>query len=106
MEASMPKLDIRNITGRSPGGLGLDNAGADNTAKRGNGADSILDIALDYIDRRYWKPIPIPYREKYPTLDDWGKLEITAANASQYFNGALQNIGVLLGPKSNGLTRR
>jgi hypothetical protein len=62
-----------------------------------------LEIANDYI-LRGWRPIPVPYRKKLPIIEGWQKLEITTVNAAQHFNGALQNIGVVLGPKSNGLT--
>jgi hypothetical protein len=81
---------------------GLDNSEASD--KNGKSTFAPHDIALGYIVNRKWKPIPVPYREKFPILDDWGNLEITAANVAQYFNGGPQNIGVLLGPKSNGLT--
>jgi hypothetical protein len=65
-------------------------------------ANRILGIALDYIDKG-WSPLPIPYREKAPRIKDWHNLKIDRTNASQHFNGAPQNIGVLLGPMSNGL---
>lgn len=97
------KTGERPATGGDGGTPDRNDGGTSHKTKNGNGADSILDIALNYIERP-WKPIPIPYREKFPVIDDWGNLEITAANANQYFNGAQQNIGVLLGPKSNGLT--
>jgi hypothetical protein len=62
-----------------------------------------LDIARDYIARG-WNPIPIPYRAKGPTGDEWGKLRITDENVEQFFDGSPQNIGVQLGKKSDGLT--
>ena len=68
----------------------------------GNDANRILQIALDYIDRG-WSPLPIPYKTKAPLGEGWQKLTIDRTNAHQYFNGAPQNIGVLLGPKSNNL---
>src|SRR5829696_5034738 len=61
-----------------------------------------LDTALSYIARR-WAPVPIPYRKKGPTIPDWGNLRITEAEASRYFNGAPQNVGVILGAASDGL---
>lgn len=48
-------------------------------------------------------PIPIPYREKGPTLEGWKQLRITQENAAHYFNGAPQNIGIILGEVSRGL---
>jgi hypothetical protein len=62
-----------------------------------------LDTALTYIARR-WAPVPIPYRKKGPTIPDWGNLRITEAEAPHYFNGAPQNVGVILGAASDGLT--
>jgi putative DNA primase/helicase len=61
-----------------------------------------LDIALGYIARG-WSPVPIPYRQKRPVLEDWPSLRITAATASNYFNGQPQNIGIILGEASGGL---
>ncbi|MCX7310263.1 MAG: bifunctional DNA primase/polymerase [Alphaproteobacteria bacterium] len=63
---------------------------------------SPLDIARNY-SARGWAPLPIPHREKKPVIEGWPKLVITEANVAQYFNGAAQNIGVQLGPKSGGL---
>ena len=62
-----------------------------------------LDAAIDYINRG-WSPVPIPYRRRKPVLKDWPDLRITAETAPQYFNGARQNVGVILGGASNGLT--
>jgi Bifunctional DNA primase/polymerase, N-terminal len=64
---------------------------------------SILEIALDYIERG-WNPVPIPFREKGPTGNGWQARVITADTAPQFFNGGPQNIGVILGPTSRGLT--
>jgi hypothetical protein len=71
---------------------------------------SALDIALRYIAEG-WAPIPIPYMEKAPRTGDgsgagpgWGNRRIDAASAPAWFNGAPQNIGVLLGEASGGLT--
>jgi hypothetical protein len=61
-----------------------------------------LDIALDYISRG-WSPIPIPYREKGPKITGWQALRINAETAAHHFNGAPQNVGVLMGPLSQGL---
>jgi putative DNA primase/helicase len=61
------------------------------------------DYAREYIARG-WAPIPLPYRSKEPVLTGWNKLEITAENVDQYFNGARQNISILTGEPSKGLT--
>ena len=52
--------------------------------------------ALDLIERGFF-PVPIPFREKRPVIEGWPDLRITAADVATYFNGAPQNIGVLLG---------
>jgi P4 family phage/plasmid primase-like protien len=57
-----------------------------------------LEAALAWI-RQGFSPIPVPHRSKRAVLNDWEKLQITMDNASQYFNGAAQNIGLLLGDK-------
>ena len=62
-----------------------------------------LDIARDYFARG-WNPVPIPHAKKGPVGNGWQKVTITEANIEQYFNRGPQNIGVQLGPKSNGLT--
>ncbi len=62
-----------------------------------------LDVALSYIERG-WSPLPVPFKSKEPVLKGWPSLGIDTTSASQYFNGTAQNIGVLLGPASAGLT--
>jgi hypothetical protein len=62
-----------------------------------------LELALEYIGRGY-SPVPVPYKTKHPKLQRWQKLRITAETAERYFNGELQNVGVLFGPASQGLT--
>jgi hypothetical protein len=63
---------------------------------------SIFEVALDYINRG-WQPIPIPFREKGPTIAGWTELRITREGAGRYFNGSPQNIGIILGEVSGGL---
>ena len=46
---------------------------------------------------RGFHPIPIPFREKGPQIKYWQTLRITGADVAKYFNGAPQNIGLLLG---------
>jgi Bifunctional DNA primase/polymerase, N-terminal len=69
-----------------------------NTKEAGN----FDDVLLAYIGRG-WKLIPVPFKAKKPTLKAWQSRTITADNVRQYFNRAPMNIGVQLGPKSNGL---
>src|SRR3954471_15934310 len=61
-----------------------------------------LDHAVVYI-RRGWSPVPIPCRTKVPVLRDWQALRINEATAPRYFNGAPQNVGVILGGASGNL---
>ena len=60
------------------------------------------DAAINYMARG-WSPIPVPWRSKDPGIKDWPKLRVTGENVGQYFNGARQNIGILLGELSCGL---
>jgi alkylhydroperoxidase family enzyme len=62
-----------------------------------------LDIALAYI-RRNWNPVPAPHGAKTPIDSGWQKRVITEENVADHFNGQAQNIGVILGPTSDGLT--
>lgn len=63
---------------------------------------SVFDLAIEYINLG-WRPIPVPFREKGPTISGWTELRITQETAAQYFNGAPQNIGIILGEVSGGL---
>ena len=57
-----------------------------------------LDAAITWIQQGF-SPVPIPHRSKRPILQGWERLEITIEAAPEHFNGAAQNIGVLLGDK-------
>jgi bifunctional DNA primase/polymerase-like protein len=57
-----------------------------------------LDAAIEWILKGF-SPVPVPHRSKRPVLNCWQELEMTIEVASQYFNGASQNIGLLLGDK-------
>ena len=61
-----------------------------------------LDAARQYASRG-WAPIPIPVRTKRPKLKDWPNLRLTAGDCDGHFNGAPQNIGIILGQASGGL---
>ena len=73
------------------------------TANTGESALVVLAAALDYIARG-WSPIPIPHREKGPLIGAWQDLRVTPETATAYFSGAKQNIGIILGKASGGLT--
>jgi hypothetical protein len=57
---------------------------------------STLEGARQWCARGYY-PVPIPYREKGPKLENWQNLRLTAEQVPDYFNGQPQNIGVLQG---------
>src|SRR5690349_20223978 len=57
-----------------------------------------LNAAIAWIQRGFC-PVPIPRGSKRPVLNGWQRLDITIDAAPQYFNGGLQNIGLLLGDK-------
>ena len=62
-----------------------------------------LQAAKAYVARG-WNPLPLPYKSKVPIGKGWPKRVIRAPDIPQYFNGRPQNVGVVLGPSSNGLT--
>ena len=61
-----------------------------------------LEIAEQYIDWG-WNPTPGRYQSRTASLKGWQDLVIDRSNVSRYFNGAAQNIDVVLA-LSNGLT--
>src|SRR5262249_32810163 len=60
------------------------------------GAAMTTEAARYYLDLGLL-PIPVPWREKAPKLDDWPNLRLGLADLPRYFNGAPANIGILLG---------
>jgi putative DNA primase/helicase len=58
-------------------------------------------FGLDYI-RRDWRIIPVPFQQKGPRFRGWNQLRITQEMVASHFP-AQSNIGVILGPASNGL---
>ena len=66
-------------------------------------AESTLDTARLYLDLD-WMPIPVPYRQKKPTIHGWPDLRLNDLNLADYFDGRPQNIGVILGEPSGDLT--
>jgi Protein of unknown function (DUF3987)/Bifunctional DNA primase/polymerase, N-terminal len=63
-----------------------------------------LDAARRYTVADNWRVIPVPYGKKAPILDGWQNLRLTETDLPQHFNGRAQNIGVLNGAPSGGLT--
>lgn len=63
----------------------------------------IGDIALEYV-RRGWNPLPLPYKTKTPTERGWQHRVIREEDVPKYSNGQPQNVGVILGATSGGLT--
>jgi AAA domain/Bifunctional DNA primase/polymerase, N-terminal len=61
------------------------------------------DIATEYVQRR-WNPVPVPFKSKAPIGRGWQHRVITMENVLAFFNGQPQNIGVMMGEPSNGLT--
>lgn len=63
----------------------------------------VHDAARRYIEQGR-SPVPIPPKAKGPVIKGWQKLRITLNDLPKYFNGREQNIGLILGEASNGLT--
>jgi hypothetical protein len=68
-----------------------------------SGPVTALDTAKSYIQRG-WNPTPIPFKSKIPPGDAWQKRVIDNSNVGNFFNGQPQNVGVIMGPSSDGLT--
>ena len=63
---------------------------------------STADIARGYL-RRGWCPIPVPFKSKKPNTPGWQHSQLREEDLEKAFSGKI-NIGVILGPKSSGLT--
>ncbi len=61
----------------------------------------VLEAAREYLARG-WRPIPIPFRTKAPTLKGWPDLRLTEADLPRSLSGP-SNVGVLLGAPSGNL---
>ena len=51
---------------------------------------------------RWWiqlgfHPIPVPCRDKKPSLEGWPMLRLGEAELPRHFNGQAQNVGIILG---------
>jgi hypothetical protein len=64
---------------------------------------SALETARSYI-KRGWSPVPVARKSKNPIHSEWQRLIIDEANVEAFFGAGLQNVGVILGPMSCGLT--
>jgi putative DNA primase/helicase len=62
-----------------------------------------LQAAQGYVARG-WNPLPLPFKSKIPADTGWQKRVIGEQDLPRYFNGKPQNVGVVLGPTSIGLT--
>ena len=62
-----------------------------------------LQAAQAYVARG-WNPLPLPFKSKIPADSGWQKRVLREPDLPRYFNGKPQNVGVVLGPSSNGLT--
>lgn len=59
---------------------------------------SVSEAAATYVNTNF-NPVPIPFRRKGPVHKGWQKLRLTERDLAKHFNGAPQNIGLLLGDK-------
>lgn len=64
---------------------------------------SPLDVARSFLQRD-WMPLPVAHQSKNPNRAGWQRFSITKDELPQFFNAQPQNIGVLLGKPSGGLT--
>lgn len=71
-------------------------------AAKSGAASTPLQLASTYVTRG-WSVVPVPYRTKRPVLDEWQKLRLSPEELQKHFDGAPQNVGVLLGAPSGGL---
>jgi len=63
---------------------------------------SMVESAIGYF-KRGWQPIPVPHRSKNPAFNGWQNFTFSENELQKHFNGKPQNIGVLLGSKSQNL---
>jgi len=64
---------------------------------------SACATALDYVIRRRWAAVPVPFRQKGPRLKGWQHLRIDSAELVTRYFPDQTNIGVILGSASGGL---
>jgi len=68
-----------------------------------NSVNDVLATARSYLARG-WNPIPISRRTKKPIGKDWQHRRLDSETAAAAFNRSDLNVGVQLGPMSNGLS--
>ncbi len=61
------------------------------------------EAARAYVARG-WNPLPLPFKSKIPPDKSWQLRVIREHDLLRFFCGKPQNVGVVLGPTSNGLT--
>jgi len=64
---------------------------------------NIADAAIWFIEHGF-PPIPIPYGSKAPNHVAWQQMRVSVGDVPRYFDGSPQNIGLLCGEPSHGLT--
>src|SRR2546430_8975192 len=64
---------------------------------------SPLEIARGYLSHG-WNPIPVSRKTKRPIGNGWQQRRLDSETVAEAFNGAEMNVGVQMGPRSNGLT--
>lgn len=62
----------------------------------------MIETARIYIARG-WRVVPVPHRSKAPRVRGWQTLRLDETDLPTHFNGAPQNIGVLVGEPSGWL---
>jgi len=63
---------------------------------------SLLAAAEQYLGRG-WRPVPVGYREKAPTMKGWPALRLEADDLPRHFAAGPANVGILLGEPSDWL---
>jgi Bifunctional DNA primase/polymerase, N-terminal len=71
-------------------------------SRNGHATVDAIAIALDAIERN-WNPVPVLIGEKSPKTKKWQKIHRTRETVDKYFSGDKWNVGVQMGPMSNGL---
>jgi len=64
--------------------------------------NKVQAAAFEYLNRGF-QPVPIPFKQKGPTRSGWQKEHVTPIMVELVFPKDQMNIGVRLGPDSNGL---
>lgn len=62
----------------------------------------VLESAIEY-KRKGWQPLPVPFQSKNPGFS-WNTFTANENELPLHFKESRQNIGVILGTRSNGLT--